>query len=506
MRSNRCISRFSIIVVVFFILAYISYGNYKSTTKIIKSEHEAKHKLVEESIFNTIKYADAINQIAENELSEKMMEISISLVDKYRQDSDIFNWNLEELKNKFGNYEIYIIDKSLTVIMTTFKPDLGINFKQYQSFSKILQSRLQGNSFVSDRVDISINTGKLMKYSYMPTPDHRYIFELSTNIDNNIPIINNSDIFSVAGKLEKQYPFINNILIYKFDGDSLLKISKNKPFYTKIENNDKEAHVKKAFGSNQVQIHTVTNPSTNTTLTYKYFAYLTTDDNLKSNWWNSYVIEIVYDDSVMLEALNNSKISFLKDLLIITIVYFSFVFIILYLLHKFEHMAYHDHLTNLPNRKLFEKSIDQKIIDAKNNIRKLAVLFIDLNNFKNVNDTLGHNVGDKLLEEVAKRLRSNLRQGDVVSRLGGDEFTVLLLDVESSQTAVKVTSKINDIFKEPIKIYEHEILIKPSIGISLYPEDGHESECLMKKADIAMYHAKKQNLNYVLYSEGIQEN
>ncbi|MTI80861.1 MAG: GGDEF domain-containing protein [Firmicutes bacterium] len=501
MKNFRYIFVLSIIIIVYFILLSVFYGNYKNAVEIIKSEYNAKHKLVEKSVYNTIKYADTILQVTEKKQNDEMEKKSLVLINKYSKEPDVMAWNLRELKSKIGDYDIYIINEDLKVIRTTFKEDLGLDFSKFPAFSKLLKSRLQGNSFVADRLDLSTNTGKLMKYSYTPTPDHKYIFELSINIDERFPILSNIDVFSVANQLANQYPSVENIFVYKthFNKKGILKISKAKPFYSVVMDDKKTAQIKKAMGSGKIQLDN----SSENSFTHKYIPYVVNTKDGEFRWWNSYVIEVVYNNLV-LEEINEQKNIFWKNIALITSVYFTFAFLILYLLFKSEHMAYHDPLTNLPNRKLFEKSIKQAIVDAKKGDFGLALLFVDLNNFKVINDTYGHEVGDAVLKEVSERLKVNLSKNDIISRLGGDEFTILLSDIKSEDNITEVASMLNNIFKAPIKVCNHELLIELSIGISCYPKDGEISESLMKKADIAMYHAKNQQLDYVMYYDELK--
>ncbi len=166
---------------------------------------------------------------------------------------------------------------------------------------------------------------------------------------------------------------------------------------------------------------------------------------------------------------------------------------------QLEHLAHHDSLTNLPNRLLFEDRLQHAISQSKRQERQLAVLFLDLDRFKNINDTLGHAMGDELLKEVAKRLQSILRDGDTAARLGGDEFTVLVENLEDPSQAAVVASKIQESFKTPYKIAGRELHVTTSIGISIYPEDGQTVADLTKNADAAMYQAKEQGRNSYRY-------
>ncbi|MBW3564120.1 MAG: EAL domain-containing protein [Acidobacteria bacterium] len=166
-----------------------------------------------------------------------------------------------------------------------------------------------------------------------------------------------------------------------------------------------------------------------------------------------------------------------------------------------EYQAYHDPLTALPNRMLFLDRLSVALNHAKRNQTLVAVMFLDLDNFKFINDTLGHSVGDALLKEVAARLSSSVRLDDTVSRMGGDEFT-LLTDIPVEDDARTIARKILDAVAEPFLIDSHELFITTSIGIALYPEDGEDSDTLLKNADSAMYRAKALGRNnYQLCSD-----
>ncbi len=158
-------------------------------------------------------------------------------------------------------------------------------------------------------------------------------------------------------------------------------------------------------------------------------------------------------------------------------------------------MAYHDSLTGLPNRALLADRLQRAMLASQRNSRRLAVMFIDLDRFKNINDTLGHFIGDLLLKEVAQRLGLAVRASDTVARLGGDEFVVLLPELNLAQEAATVAQKIIDSLAAPIFIEDCELHISPSIGICLYPDDGSDVETLMRHADTAMYHAKDSGRN-----------
>jgi len=168
---------------------------------------------------------------------------------------------------------------------------------------------------------------------------------------------------------------------------------------------------------------------------------------------------------------------------------------------EIEHLAYHDALTGLPNRPLFIDRLIVALAQANRGNQKLAVFFLDLDRFKDINDSLGHNVGDALLRSVAERVRRSVREGDTIARFGGDEFTLLIPRVERIEDAATIAQKIIDMLKIPFVIGEHELFVTTSIGISLFPNDGADPETLVRNADTAMYRAKEHGRdNYQLYA------
>lgn len=169
-----------------------------------------------------------------------------------------------------------------------------------------------------------------------------------------------------------------------------------------------------------------------------------------------------------------------------------------------RHLAYNDMLTGLPNRALFGDLLRQQIDRARQTHTAVAVLFLDLDRFKFVNDSLGHESGDKLLKAVAERLRQCVRVGDHVARLGGDEFTVVLEELASTPAAAIAADKIAKALSEPFHIEGHDVFISASIGISLFPRDGEDVSTLLRHADTAMYEAKRANRGHQFYEPGME--
>ena len=174
---------------------------------------------------------------------------------------------------------------------------------------------------------------------------------------------------------------------------------------------------------------------------------------------------------------------------------------------QLRHLAYHDPLTQLPNRLAFESQLTLSIRGAERDHTQLALMLIDLDHFKTVNDTLGHQVGDELLKSVAQRLSQSVRASDIVARLGGDEFVVVLPEIDSSTMASAIAGKIQRALADVShSVGAHTLYATPSIGISLFPADGRDGQTLLRNADMAMYHAKDAGRNnYQFYADKMNE-
>jgi len=166
-----------------------------------------------------------------------------------------------------------------------------------------------------------------------------------------------------------------------------------------------------------------------------------------------------------------------------------------------QQIAFHDSLTGLPNRLLFEQHLDHRLIEAKRHGWGIAVLFIDIDKFKSINDSYGHDLGDKVLLMVANRLQSSVRAEDTVSRWGGDEFVCLLSEVRQEADMTRLAEKIVNRIAETFELGETVLSVRASIGIAIYPEDGEMADILFKNADKAMYKAKGTKKGVMLFRE-----
>lgn len=208
------------VFLTFSIIIFLFFQSYISTREVIIDKNDLQQSLVEENVLESLKYAESSYEILEGHLEEEMKDYSEVMLGKYKENPDIFSWDLEELKKKFQKYELYIIGEDFKIVRTTFCEDLGLDFKQYPYFANLLKERLKGNIYYSDRLDISPVTGKVKKYSYMPTPDNKYLFELSVDISKYYPVMEELNAFSHADALVKDYDLIEEIQFYKFDEDS----------------------------------------------------------------------------------------------------------------------------------------------------------------------------------------------------------------------------------------------------------------------------------------------
>ncbi len=173
--------------------------------------------------------------------------------------------------------------------------------------------------------------------------------------------------------------------------------------------------------------------------------------------------------------------------------------------HQLQHMAQHDALTSLPNRNMLQEQLKACMGIAERHGHHMAMMFLDVDRFKKINDSLGHHVGDSVLAEIARRLRTGMRTSDIVARLGGDEFVILLPQITAVEDGERVAQKVLDLFADPLRVGTHELRVTPSIGLAIYPEHGTDTITLMRHADLAMYQAKSNGRNRVqLYSDKMQ--
>ncbi|MBK1672293.1 hypothetical protein CKO35_03055 [Ectothiorhodospira shaposhnikovii] len=225
-----------------------------------------------------------------------------------------------------------------------------------------------------------------------------------------------------------------------------------------------------------------------------------------SGYWRGEIWNRRKDGSIYPEWLTISAVRDDQGLITHYVGVFSDISQIKEAQRQLEFMAHFDPLTGLANRALFKDRLTHSLRRIQRHGSSLALLFIDLDRFKTINDTLGHSLGDRLLQTVAKRMTDNVRASDTLARLGGDEFVLLLENDASMENIQSLCQKILGVLKNPIRLDEHEVVVTASIGIALYPDDGRDADTLLKHADLAMYHAKSEGRNdYHFFAPNLSE-
>ncbi len=481
-------SEYLLIIIIFFSFLFISYQNYQETRDIIVNKHNIRQSFIERRIIDTIKHADSAYRIIETELNQTMEEYSQELFAYYQNNPNIKTWPLEKFKEQFNGFDIYLINKDLKVIATTFKQDLGLDFSQYTIFANLLNQRIKGNTFHADRMDISTTTGKMTKYSYLPTEDNQYLIELSVNIKEKYPVIKEFNILALTEELTDSYQSIKQIAIYKFneDGSRIGQLKQKAPGITAIDiSENRRKLIQQTLQKNEQQSYEENK------IEYKYAPYLTFTKNGEFDWWNSYVVEVIYDNHNMYTEIAKQRYSYFFNGFLFSVLIVAFFIMSLSYYKKNNFMVNYDFLTKLPNRKNFTETINKILAGKREADKKIAVLFLDLDNFKAINDKYGHSFGDQVLREIANRLSNSLRKEDLAARLGGDEFVILLKNMSNKREVERVKIKINESLAEPIKIKDKSLTIDASIGDSLHPLDGEDAEELIHHADHVMYQVKE---------------
>lgn len=490
---------------ILFVCMLIMYGfDYKEVENIIHTNNHDKKAMVEKNVLDSLMHVDRSYKILEKFLNEDMKHITHQLYAKYTEIPDVYEWDLEEIQKEYPDYDFYIIDEDLVVVRTTMSKDLGLDFKQFPNFAQLLKKRMSGDSFHADRMDFSTTTHTFKKYSYMPTPDHKYLLELSIDIHNVFPATQDINIFKHADTLVRENDVVRDISFYKTNdngSDIGLVTHGEGPYLNTDLSEDVAGLVQKTVLSNESVV--TTNPEID--ISKKYIPYLTYEDGGQLDWWNSYVVGISYDDGILKANVSQQQQALVIKIVILVVMFVFLNMVIAYQLRRTKELSSRDSVTLLPNRNYFETYFARQTAQEcyKSGQSQVAILFIDLDNFKYINDYYGHDIGDKVLIEIAFILQSNLRKDDLVIRSGGDEFWVMLSNIQSESDTLFVLEKICESLKNPLYIETHTILIQASIGVSIYPEAGKSLHEIIHHADKAMYQAKQQKderTRWVLYA------
>ena len=491
-----------IFIILFLIIISISFLNYKTTKETIENKYYERRGVVEESILKSFNYVNDAYKIAEKQLNKEMKRYSLLLRKKYRDNPDVKEWDLEKLKEKFNGFDVYIINEDLKVIRSTFKKDIGLDFTKFPSFSQELEKRLKKDTFTVDRLDLETKTGNIKKYSYISSPDHKYLLELGVDLKKTYPTLKKLNIFNEAYKLTKKYESVAEISFYKYSPQSKrMGEVRNTldPIDTDIPDWKKD-FIARTYENNQTL--TTKNNSKESPYVHTFLPILVSENGNEGSWWDSFVVSIKYDNSMKNKEIIKHRNLFLINGIIMIAILTIFLLMVIYLLKRFEFLAYHDNLTGLPNRKLFEDKINKfkKKYNKNKDDSNMALLFINIDNFKEINNNFGHETGDKILKNVADKLNNKIKKKDYISRLGSDEFLVAITQVSSKNNIVKEVEEIIDVFEQPIEIKGSKFFISITLGVSIYPKHSNNIDELIKKADDAMYKAKQQQKDFIIYN------
>lgn len=488
--------KYIFIIITLVIIFSILYFNYQNAKFTIEESYQKKRELVE---YNIVKYFHYLNDsfsIVEKQLNQDMEEKSKQLLELYEENPDVYSWNLEALDEEFEGYHIYVIDENLKVIRSTYAPDLGLDFNRFVSFSKLLRSRLKGDSFAVDRMDQQINTMKISKFSYQPTPDNKYLLELSAKMDVLYPVLNEINVYTEAEKMIDNYQSVEEISFYKYSPETGIAgelSGENEGVYLELPPSESE-DVKQVF-EEQKRLNIAFEEGN---YSRSYFPIFTEDE--AGSWWDAFVVGIKYNNDYMLQEISGIRNLFLINGLIMLIVFVVFTSSIVYLLRRFEYMAYHDSLTGLANHTLFSTQLEDNLNEEENK----AVIFADINDFEEINARFGHEMSELIIEKAAARLNKTFKGWDEkedLCRIGGVKFAAVFSGFDSQAELDKAAEEIIGAFNIPLEIGENKFFISLTLGISIYPRDGKDIETLFKKADYALYKAKNEQTDYLIYDE-----
>ena len=486
--------KYILIIILLITIFLISFINYQNSKQIIRDKYQQRREVVEYSIIKNFRHVNQIFSIAEKQLNQEMKAKSKKLLEIYKENPDVESWNLEEIQKEFKGYHIHIVNDDLKVIRSTFEPDIGLDFKRFPSFSKLLRQRLESGEFDVDRMDQSIKTKEISKYSYQPTPDNKYLLELGARMDILYPELKELNVYEEAKNLIKNYRSVEEISFYKYSPETDIagKLSTaGEGVYREIAETEAK-NVKKVFETTETLTFKAENKEN-----YKrtYLPVFTAEE--AENWWDSFAVGISYNDNYMLKEINETRNIFLINAFIMLFVFILFTVLMVYLLNRFQYMAYHDKLTGLANRKLFSNQFIKKLGEDN----KKAVVFVGLNSFREINEKFGHEIGDEIISASASRLEELVNKIDEnaeICRLGGVNFAIVLEGFDLKELKNNLNQIIKS-FNKPLEIDQNRFFISITLGISRYPKDGKDLDTLFKKADHALYQAKNEKKDYIIY-------
>ncbi len=486
--------KYFLIIPLFIVIAILMVLNFKMTHRMIQDKYNQINHMVEDSVMNAFVDIDRIYMGKEDEINNKMKDYSDQLLAYYDKTPDINQWDLDALKASFADYEIYVIDDQLKVVASSLKADVGLDFNQYPSFASLLQNRFDSDSFFVGDLQVSINTGTFQKYSYIPSPDHRYIFELSIDVDRFLEESKQLNASEESLSLKERYPSVSNITLYKYSEDNkqTVRIIPNHPLQAVNDPQIKES-VERALLLGEKQSYKVYEDHQYSRQTY--MPIILGEDSV---FWNNMVVCVTYDLKPMYLEEQRAKEMLMINLMALMIILATFFISLSFLIKRLESLAFKDSLTGLMNRVAFEEKIKKYYVKHRSMTSPLFMMFIDINKFKFINDTYGHQMGDDVIKAVAGILEINFADKGCVARLGGDEFVIAITQIESIEALAQQVENMINLFSDPLTLNGESVDISLSVGIAQQEDTSLDIEALIQRADMAMYQSKKREMPYVI--------
>lgn len=475
------------------IILFLSYIDMNRMNNYLKNNYIERINLAEMNVKTALTHWNEEYRKLDTQVAERMRSNSQVLLEKYNENPHFETWDFNGLKQQFG-MDVYIINKENTVIYSSFKPDIGLNFNECcEPFAKLLTERREKGEFVHDVIDLQKDVGPLKKFSYMPTEDGEYILELSYEIEKD-PKFQQFSFVTVMNELKVNYPFIKSISIFHED---YYEFNQSKIDKVRALNNESGAY-----------------DWIDTSSTVKESNYMLLNcvdqgvsDSIK-------IVAIEYDNDTISKTFDESLMYFYFQAIGAFVIAVALIIFIFKLIKKPLYLAFHDRLTGLKNRAAFENEV-QRLLE--NNHTRFGILLLDFDNFKRINDTLGHGYGDLFLKFIAEYIQTLLPEKTLFARFGGDEFIILLRDLESKEQMEQLANQLIQSFKEPDESGTYSDLfgkgfeiirqcnVTLSIGGAMHPQDGKDEETLYKKADMALYHSKETGKCKYTYCEDCLE-
>lgn len=478
--------KLTIVLIVFSLILslFIALFDYNKLRKTVLEAQDTKISMIEDKVVKNLATIDKVYDLFDEQTAEKMESYSKELLEKYKEEPDFRKWDFTSLKEQY-KMDIFILNDKNTVIHSSFTEDIGLDFQECcPGFSSLLDERRVGDSFTADGMDIQSKTGEVKKFSYTPTPDHKYLIELGFLLEDH-EIFRQFNFLQTIDELVQEYDDINSIKVYNSGGNALGVKTEN--FQQQYIQQPHKNVFEKVRGSGEPDELVLVEDGKQ--VTYRYIPYSADE---RKGFSTDRVVEIAYNNKVMTGLLAGYKNQFLLQLFVILIGSIILSFLIARLVAMPIHLAFHDSLTGLKNRAAFEDEISKRL-ERKN--RKVALMMVDLDNFKAINDYLGHGEGDRILKIAAATIQETVGASNFAARVGGDEFLILLDSDETpnlKSLADDLLQRINE--KMEFHLNEKSIQTSISIGVAIATEND-DFESLYAKADKALYQSKENGKN-----------